>query len=836
MTEMWERRSSRPAQHLRSVPLTVPGPTAPPGASVHTNVPDRGKLTARRTGRGRGHGTYDAPDNLRGVVREARVNYGTDTGNATRTARATACDQRLRALLGAEKVLDHHIAIGLARIWDRQHYKTLGHARATDYAQERLGMKSGRARWLAQLGRAMQENAHLKQALATGRLNASQAILLAPCLATCSSTEQVAWIDRAAPLKVSDLRTLLQAERSKETPEGKGAAGGGSHPTDAPSDNNGDTNFVSVDDLKNGLQPGVNVLDPDAPVEGEWFRISAPARTGELWSLTTNMARKVAGHQLASHGCAEVIAAEYLSFAGDESPDETGRYELEHRRKRCADAFASLLQRGRRASDETLESLLTQLPPGVDYELINLPKDRQLSSLGDANRSGLRGEAADGKPPNQVVAGTRPQSPPDAALLEASQDPEIEAECARVESANDAWELHAAVACLEDRRRRLRLDIGKQLRTLERCWGWQALGHDSLARYCTDRLGISKRRASDLIRVFCRLKRLKRLRRAYLAGIIHYSKVRSLLRVAHPSTESAWVAWARYRSCREVDATTEYAQLYIPNKMDAATWAGIVPTFAMAPAPDSAPLTGAPTTFATGRSTTQGEPSNKPAVGCPLPPLSQRSGPRIAGHTDLIVEKPEVLSTCIRFWAPAAEAQVFRRALRRCRALNERYAGDQPDWAYLEIILTHFMLAHDNPDTRKSMRRHRIIARDDFRCGIPTCTSRANLHAHHVWWRSNGGPDNAWNLLTLCVAHHQMVHDGTIEVGGWAPWAIIIRLGVHPRSNRADLCFRNGLQTTDETAREWMARWRRWRRARTRHANQLASETAAATAAAPTMA
>ena len=35
--------------------------------------------------------------------------------------------------------------------------------------------------------------------------------------------------------------------------------------------------------------------------------------------------------------------------------------------------------------------------------------------------------------------------------------------------------------------------------------------------------------------------------------------------------------------------------------------------------------------------------------------------------------------------------------------------------------------------------------RDDFRCTVPACSARKNLHSHHIIFRSHQGPDEPWN-------------------------------------------------------------------------------------------
>jgi 5-methylcytosine-specific restriction endonuclease McrA len=49
-----------------------------------------------------------------------------------------------------------------------------------------------------------------------------------------------------------------------------------------------------------------------------------------------------------------------------------------------------------------------------------------------------------------------------------------------------------------------------------------------------------------------------------------------------------------------------------------------------------------------------------------------------------------------------------------------------------------------------------VLRRDGYMCR--NCGFRSVLHVHHVWFRSQGGPDLAWNLLTLCSACHSGVH------------------------------------------------------------------------------
>lgn len=59
------------------------------------------------------------------------------------------------------------------------------------------------------------------------------------------------------------------------------------------------------------------------------------------------------------------------------------------------------------------------------------------------------------------------------------------------------------------------------------------------------------------------------------------------------------------------------------------------------------------------------------------------------------------------------------------------------------------------PPTPTHIRR-RIKRRDAGRCRW--CSSARNLEVHHITYRSSGGPDEDWNLITLCLECHQRVH------------------------------------------------------------------------------
>jgi hypothetical protein len=55
----------------------------------------------------------------------------------------------------------------------------------------------------------------------------------------------------------------------------------------------------------------------------------------------------------------------------------------------------------------------------------------------------------------------------------------------------------------------------------------------------------------------------------------------------------------------------------------------------------------------------------------------------------------------------------------------------------------------------------RVFARDKWKCRH--CKDRI-VHPHHVIYKSQGGVDELWNLLSLCLQCHRAAHDGHLLI------------------------------------------------------------------------
>jgi hypothetical protein len=58
----------------------------------------------------------------------------------------------------------------------------------------------------------------------------------------------------------------------------------------------------------------------------------------------------------------------------------------------------------------------------------------------------------------------------------------------------------------------------------------------------------------------------------------------------------------------------------------------------------------------------------------------------------------------------------------------------------------------------------RALALRDRGCRYPACTNHFFLHAHHIVHWAHGGATSLANLVTLCGAHHRLLHEGGFQV------------------------------------------------------------------------
>jgi len=128
----------------------------------------------------------------------------------------------------------------------------------------------------------------------------------------------------------------------------------------------------------------------------------------------------------------------------------------------------------------------------------------------------------------------------------------------------------------------------------------------------------------------------------------------------------------------------------------------------------------------------------------------------------------------LRTVVPEDVGSLLADALRAARLHSGRPLT--PGEALVEVA-RHFLVTWMGEAIRLRKGADPVVLRDEGLCRIPGC-SRAADHVHHVRFRSAGGPEEAWNEVSLCAPHHLLgVHGGSVLVRGRAPGRLSFVLG-----------------------------------------------------------
>jgi HNH endonuclease len=71
-----------------------------------------------------------------------------------------------------------------------------------------------------------------------------------------------------------------------------------------------------------------------------------------------------------------------------------------------------------------------------------------------------------------------------------------------------------------------------------------------------------------------------------------------------------------------------------------------------------------------------------------------------------------------------------------------------------------------------------VLTETGYRCAVPTCRQILLLDLHHMWQVSEGGGDQAANLIALCPTCHALYHRGKISAQSVYAWkAMLMAMG-----------------------------------------------------------
>jgi hypothetical protein len=338
---------------------------------------------------------------------------------------------------------------------------------------------------------------------------------------------------------------------------------------------------------------------------------------------------------------------------------------------------------------------------------------------------------------------------------------------------------------------------------------FEQLGCTSMESYATRLLGYSVRTLRTTLALARTSERLPKIAAAFRSGWITGAEVLLIGKAARAGSQGDWIA-------RAASSTLQHLKADVAFSLQSDDLSGLPPL----PPPRSLPHAGngvRPCARPPAGRTWAGQPEPDPDDDCMRvrtcapritgtipPPSSRREEAEDTWYSAFCSDRSGVTRAMlsaggfhrpVTFHAPEEICRWWDLTLAHCRVT----AGGAPegvtptDSQCVALILLNFLDEWVRPEVIKRSRRYRTFTRDGWRCQAPGCGSRAHLHAHHVIHRSRNGPDEGWNLVTVCVSHHEMIHSGCISVRGRAPDGLEWAMGINSSGDVRER-YRNGLR------------------------------------------
>jgi hypothetical protein len=328
------------------------------------------------------------------------------------------------------------------------------------------------------------------------------------------------------------------------------------------------------------------------------------------------------------------------------------------------------------------------------------------------------------------------------------------------------------------------------IRGFDQAGGWFEQGAVSCAHWLAWRVGMDAATAREKVRVARALGKLPAIDQALRLGKLSYCKVRALSRVATPDNEARLLELAMYstgaqlerlcRAYRSVQGADE-----APSPEDRSVRQRVLPggmvKLEIVLCPDEADLV----LRAVDR-----------AREVHAEPEAADAGP--SAETQKCADKHADVSAEAG-WPSRADGMV---ALAETFLAGHRATGNGGEQFQVMVHLDQDVLGPDGslagtlddgtPISAETLRRvacdcgllavgdsgvlnigrrtrtippaiRRVLALRDHGCRFPGCTHTRFLHGHHIQHWLHGGETSVDNLVTLCTAHHHLIHEG-----GWS--------------------------------------------------------------------
>ncbi len=487
-------------------------------------------------------------------------------------------------------------------------------------------------------------------------------------------------------------------------------------------------------------QPETDLID-DADSEPH-VELNLPCKPAllSLWRQTCELASRTAGSPLGGWQTLELVAAEALSArpfraeqtiqgtsAGVDGADSTLAPRPQHR--------------GLDATVRAVRADGSLAPHAYNGGLLHADSDTNgavsdaCHEFTDQERAAMREQISPHSPSADFARGaSAAAAAPSDAGEDDDQDP--------CNPQNLDCKLRAILGAMQS----IDYQMGKLLHTFTRLRLHRHLGYTSLSSYVTERIGISPRKARTLVQLVGAFSERRGLiADAYRDGKLSWVRAIALLPVAAEQTAKAWTQRAREVTVRRL--------------IDEVSWARDIHDR---------------TSFLV----RVGPPPSGAALNCSADEELRR---HICSHygeatADRILSHGQEVSAALRIRGPASVISLA------CDAIETFRVGLEAPHRAFERILRHAL------EVWSDVPRHRnpIFDRDGWRCRVPACSSRRNLHEHHIVFRSHGGGNQRGNRVAICAWHHlRGIHGGVVRAAGDANRSIHWQLGVNGKAETA---------------------------------------------------
>jgi len=284
------------------------------------------------------------------------------------------------------------------------------------------------------------------------------------------------------------------------------------------------------------------------------------------------------------------------------------------------------------------------------------------------------------------------------------------------------------------------------------------LGCSTINQYAIRKLGFSKSRSDDFIRLARQLENLPAVREAVASGDLGYTKAREIVSVATPETQEPWLEAAK-GTRRELILEVKKAKRAA--KVDPAQ-GELLPSTPTVVAPRELPVR-----FQ--MDLTPEQEARRSAMTERLHKLggvpNDRAELMLEALASLLETKELQGQKCPRGHhssQPPVQIHVHENEATGVMTVQADVGERELSKAEAERMRCDAAICKQggrNTTTIPPRVRREVLARDQHRCQAPGCGRTRFLEVHHIVARQQGGTNQLENLITLCGSCHRLWHE-----------------------------------------------------------------------------